>query len=58
MNETERALLRQLYELQMELFQDQGEEITALRRANASLQRSHDVIGKMLKLTADIMGLN
>ena len=58
MDDKERALLRQLYELQVELFEHQGEEIAALRRANESLQRSHEVIGKMLKLTADLMGIN
>lgn len=56
MDEKERALIRTLYELQLELFDHQGEEIEALKKANASLQRSHDVIGKMLKLTADLAG--
>lgn len=46
-----------LYELQLELFDHQGEEIEALRKANQSLQRSHEVIGKMLKLTAELAGL-
>jgi hypothetical protein len=58
MNGKERALLRQLYELQLELFEHQGDEIAALRRANESLQRSHEIIGKLLKLTADLMGIN
>ena len=58
MDDRERSLLPQLYELQLELFDHQGEEIGALRRANESLQRSHEVIGKMLKLTADLIGLN
>jgi hypothetical protein len=58
MDEKERAIARQLYELQLELFEHQGEEITALRLANESLQRSHEVIGKMLKLTADLMGIS
>jgi hypothetical protein len=58
MDDGERLLLRPLYELQLKLFDHQGEEIAALRRANESLQRSHEVIGKMLKVTADLLGLN
>lgn len=58
MEERERALVRHLYELQLELFEHQGDEIAALRRANESLQRSHDVIGKMLKITGDLMDIN
>lgn len=58
MTDKERALVRKLYELQLELFNHQGEEIEALRQANAALQKSHDVIGQMLKLTADLAGFN
>lgn len=58
MNEQERAMLRQLYELQLELFNHQGEEIEALRRANESLRKSHEVIGKMLELTGRVMGIS
>lgn len=58
MTEHERAMMRKLYELQLELFEHQGEEIEALRKANESLRRSHDVIGQMLKVTADVMGLH
>lgn len=57
MDETERKMTHALYELQLELFDHQGEEIEALRKANQSLQRSHEVIGKMLKLTAELAGL-
>jgi hypothetical protein len=46
-------LLRKLYDLQIELFEHQGDEIEALRRANLSLQQSHETIGERLRLTAD-----
>jgi hypothetical protein len=58
MDEKEKALARALYELQLQLFDHQGEEIEALRKANAALQRSHEVIGKMLKLSADLAGFS
>ena len=58
MTDTERALIRKLYELQIELFNHQGDEIEALRKANAALQKSHEVIGQMLKITADLAGFH
>jgi hypothetical protein len=58
MEDKERAIVRTLYELQIELFDAQGEEIDALKKANASLQRSHEIIGKLLKLTADLAGFS
>jgi hypothetical protein len=58
MNERERQILHQLYELQVELFNHQGEEIEALRKANESLRKSHETIGQMLKLTADLIGFS
>jgi hypothetical protein len=58
MTDQERALMRQLYELQVELFHHQGDEIEALRKANESLRKSHEVIGQMLKLTAELMGVH
>ena len=57
LDDHERALLRRLYDLQVELFHHQGDEIEALRKANESLRKSHEVIGEMLKLTADVMGI-
>ena len=48
MDEKDRAL----YELQLELFTRLGDEIEGLTNATASLQRAHDVIGKVLKITA------
>jgi hypothetical protein len=56
MDERERTLLRYLCDLQMELFRHQGDEIEALRKANESLRRGHEVIGEMLKTTADLIG--
>ena len=58
MDDKERALARKLYDLQVELFNHQGDEIEALRKANDALRKSHDVIGKMLKITADLVGFN
>jgi len=55
MDEKEQQLMRRLYELQIELFDHQGEEIKALKRANESLQKSHEVIGEMLKITATLV---
>jgi len=56
MDDKERALIRQLYDLQVELFNQQGEEIEALRKANDSLRKSHEIIGQMLALTAKLAG--
>lgn len=58
MEARDRELLRALYELQVQLFDHQGDEIQALRRANESLHKSHETLGRMLKLTADLLGLN
>jgi hypothetical protein len=58
MTEQERAILRTLNELQLELFRHQGDEIEALRRANESLRKSHEVIGKLLEQAAKLMGVN
>ena len=56
MTDRQRALARVLYALHRELATHQGEEIAALRAATASLQRSHEVIGKLLHLTAELAG--
>jgi hypothetical protein len=56
MDDRERALMRRHYDLQLELFNHQGDEIDALRKAIESLRRSHDIIVDMLKLTADLIG--
>ena len=58
MDERERLMLRHLYDLQVELFNHQGEELEALRKANESLRKSHEVIGQMLKITADLVGFS
>jgi len=51
MDDREREMARRLYELQLELFNHQGDEIEALRKAIQSLSRSHEIIGEMLKIT-------
>ena len=55
MNDQERRLVHALYELQIELFNHQGDEIDALRKANESLRRSHDTIGKMLEIMQELL---
>jgi hypothetical protein len=55
MDDREREMLRHLYELQLQLFEHQGDEIAALRKANDALQKSHEIIGRMLKVTGDLM---
>ena len=55
MNDHERRLVNALYELQIELFNHQGDEIEALRKANESLRRSHDTIGKMLEIMRELL---
>ena len=58
MTDHERSLIHKLYDLQVELFHHQGDEIEALRKANEALRKSHEVIGQMLKITADLAGFN
>jgi hypothetical protein len=55
MHEPDRARIRQLYDLQFKLFESQGDEIAALRQANESLQRSHEIIGEMLRVTGELL---
>jgi len=55
MTDREREIVRNLYDLQLELWEQQGEEIKALRLANDTLQKSHDIIGRMLKLTGELI---
>ena len=54
MDDRER-LARLLYDLQIERFNHQGDEIDALRKAITSLGRSHEIIGEMLKITGDLI---
>ena len=58
MDETERAMAQRLYQLHVELFNRHGDEIEALRKANESLLKSHEVIGEMLRLMARLPGLS
>lgn len=58
MDDNERAMVRKLYELQLELFHHQGDEIDALRKANESLRKSHDIIGQLLVLTGKLAGFS
>lgn len=56
MDDRERTLRRHLYDLQMEMFRHQRDEVEALRKANESLRRSHEIIGEMLKVTTGLLG--
>jgi hypothetical protein len=56
MTDQERDALRHLYDLQMDLFRHQGDEMAALRRAIESLQKSHDVLGRLMTETAKLAG--
>jgi hypothetical protein len=58
MDERERAIVRKLYELTVQLWEHQGDEIEALRKANEALAKSHETIGQLLKLTADLAKLS
>jgi hypothetical protein len=58
MNDRERQIVKLMYDLQVQLFEHQGDEIAALQQANASLRKSHEVLGQLLKATADLMGVN
>jgi len=55
MTEHEKELVRKLYDLQLQLFDIQGDEFAALEQANTSLKRSHEVIGEMLKVTGELV---
>jgi hypothetical protein len=55
MTDEERAIGKLLHELQLELFEHQGNEIEALRKANNSLRKSHEVIGRLLQETGQLM---
>ena len=58
MTEQERDIMQRLHTLQAELLdlqrQDLDEAIAALRKANDSLQRSHEVVGKMLAVMSEL----
>jgi hypothetical protein len=54
-DEREQDAMRRLYDLQVALFEQQGEDIKALRRANDALQESHEIIGEMLRVTAELV---
>jgi hypothetical protein len=55
MDDHERELARKLYDLHLELFTQQGEEIAALRQAIAALARSHDTLGEVFKIVGQLV---
>jgi hypothetical protein len=58
MDDKERAIARKIYDLHLQLWESQGDEIAALRRANEALQRSHETIGELMKLTGELVGFS
>jgi hypothetical protein len=58
MTDKEREIVRLLYDLELELFHEQGEAIAGLRRALESTQRSHEILGRLLKATGELMGVS
>jgi len=65
MTDKEREILRLMYDLQIELVRHQGDQIEGLRhaiegatRAVESLERSHEIVAKLMKATGDLMGTN
>jgi hypothetical protein len=58
MDDRERAIARKIYELHLQLWDAQGDEIAALRRANEALQKSHETIGELMKLTGELIGFS
>ena len=64
MNEKEKEVMRLLYDLQVEMYRSQGNQIAGLRqaadgcaRAIESLERSHDILGKLMKATSELIGV-
>lgn len=65
MTDKEREIMRLMYDLQTELVRHQGEQIEGLRqtaqgavKAIESLERSHEIVVKLMKATADLMGVH
>jgi hypothetical protein len=58
MDDRERAIARKIYELHLQLWDAQGDEIAALRRATEALQKSHETIGELMKLTGELIGFS
>jgi hypothetical protein len=69
MDDRERALIGKWYELQASLYEHQGREIEALKRANrangemieafddafTSLKHAHEILGQMMILSRDLV---
>lgn len=64
MTDAEREIARLMYDLQIELVRHQGEQIEGLRqvaqgavKAIDSLERSHEIVVKLMKATAQLIGV-
>lgn len=58
MTDKEREILKLMYEYQIELLHHQGQQIAGLKQAIDSLERSHEIVVKLMKATGDLMGTN
>jgi hypothetical protein len=58
MDANELQKMRELYELQIQLFMRQGEEIRGLRIAQDALEKSHELLGKSIELTSKMAGFS
>ena len=65
MTEQEQTILRLMYDLQVEMFRNQGNQILGLRaaidgctRAIESLERQHEILGKLMKATSELIGIH
>ena len=56
MDDKEREIMRLMYDFHIELAQHQGVEIRSLKAAVDSLERSHEILIKIMKATGDLMG--
>lgn len=58
MTDNEQELVNKLYEEIHHLWSNQGDEIAALKEANRSLAKSHEVIGRMLEIISKLIRTN
>jgi len=71
MTEQERAILRLMYDLEVEMYRHQSDQIHGLRdavkgckltiegceRSIESLDRTHEILGKLMKATSELIGI-
>jgi len=57
MTEQEKIILRLMYDLQTELLRNQGQQIRGLRLAIESVERQQEILGKLMKATSELIGI-